>query len=210
MNCRLLVTLSGLVAVAGAALVPGSGADVAPLALMAVASAAEGKAGKSGGSPPLVVDKDAPLLLAEPTEAEKSAATKPARDIADNGPCFVCHLNYKEEPLAHQHAVRNVGCVKCHGKSYAHRNDENNITPPEIMVPPEKIDRACGKCHQTHDVPAVKVIACWLKRCGAKTDPKQIVCTDCHGRHRLKVRTVRWDKKTGKLIGHKRDRPTNP
>ena len=25
-------------------------------------------------------------------------------------------------------------------------------------------------------------------------------CTDCHGDHRLRLRTVRWDKKTGKLL----------
>ena len=35
------------------------------------------------------------------------------------------------------------------------------------------------------------------------TDPKQVVCTDCHGEHRLKVRSVWWDKSTGKLLGRK-------
>jgi hypothetical protein len=33
-----------------------------------------------------------------------------------------------------------------------------------------------------------------------KTDPKRIVCTDCHGEHRMKVRTVLWDKKSGTLL----------
>jgi len=33
-----------------------------------------------------------------------------------------------------------------------------------------------------------------------KTDPDKIVCTDCHGEHRMKVRTIIWDKKTGKLL----------
>ncbi len=31
-------------------------------------------------------------------------------------------------------------------------------------------------------------------------DGKMGVCTDCHGEHRLKVRTRRWDKETGKLV----------
>ena len=34
----------------------------------------------------------------------------------------------------------------------------------------------------------------------ANTDPKKVVCTDCHGEHRFKVRSVSWDKNTGKLL----------
>jgi hypothetical protein len=59
---------------------------------------------------------------------------------------------------------------------------------------------ACAKCHETHDAPAVEVIARWQERCPAKTDPKELVCMDCHGQHRLKFRTVWWNKKTGELI----------
>ena len=73
--------------------------------------AADGGSGKSSGPPPLVVDKDAPLLLEEPNRPEKSAVKKP---LADNAPCLVCHANYKAEPLAHRHARDNVGCVTCH------------------------------------------------------------------------------------------------
>jgi hypothetical protein len=32
---------------------------------------------------------------------------------------------------------------------------------------------------------------------------KDKVCTDCHGSHKLKVRTRMWDKETGKLIMEK-------
>jgi hypothetical protein len=45
-----------------------------------------------------------------------------------------------------------------------------------------------------------KVIARWIECRVARRDPKRIVCTDCHGNHRLKIRTVRWDRKTGKLL----------
>jgi hypothetical protein len=96
-----------------------------------------------------------------------------------------------------------VGCVKCHGPSYAHRDDENNATPPDVMYWPQRIDPACLECHETHDAPAKQVIAMWQKRCHGKTNPQQLVCTDCHGQHRLKFRTVWWDKKTGKLIVRK-------
>ena len=101
------------------------------------------------------------------------------------------------------HAKANVGCVKCHGQSVAHRNDEANVTPPEIMYSAAKIDAACRKCHDTHDAAATKVLARWQERCARRLDPKLIVCTDCHGEHRMKVRTVHWDKDTRKLLGAK-------
>jgi formate-dependent nitrite reductase cytochrome c552 subunit len=121
----------------------------------------------------------------------------------------VCHTNYQEEEMVTQHAVENVGCVKCHGDSLAHRNDENNTTPPDKMYPLTSIDRACMECHETHDAPARKVLARWRERCPAKNDPTLIVCTDCHGEHRLKHRTVRWDKATGKLLMEPQD-PAKP
>ena len=124
--------------------------------------------------------------------------------LAENQPCFVCHVNYQEEVLASGHAKGGISCVKCHGDSFAHRNDENNTTPPDIMVPAEGIEPLCVTCHMMHDVPAAKVIARWQERCPDKQDPLTIVCTDCHGQHRLKVRTVQWDKKTRTLL------PTKP
>jgi hypothetical protein len=150
--------------------------------------------------PPLVVDTGAPLLLDDPPEAAGYSTTPAALVVADNSSCFVCHANYMEEELATQHAVQNLGCENCHGKSIAHKNDENNTTPPDVMFPADKIDAACMQCHLTHDAPAAKVIARWRERCPDKTDPATIVCTDCHGNHRLKIRTVRWDKRTGKLL----------
>ena len=149
---------------------------------------------KTSSPPPLLIDAEEPLLLDEPKITTTSA------NKADNSACFVCHANYREEALASKHADAGMGCVDCHGNSYAHRNDENNTTPPETMYPDEKIDTACSYCHPTHDAPAQKVIARWQEQASKKTDPKKILCTDCHGKHRLAVRTVRWDKKTGKLI----------
>jgi len=154
--------------------------------------------GKSGGLPPLVVDRDQPLLLDDGPEKVEDPADK--GPMADNLACHCCHTNYKEEPLAVIHAKAEVGCVDCHGDSFAHRDDEDNVTPPDVMYPPEKIDAACQECHEKHDAPARKVLARWQERCPAKEDFNQIVCTDCHGRHRLPVRTVWWNKKTRKLI----------
>ncbi|HOW65842.1 MAG TPA: hypothetical protein P5186_23600 [Candidatus Paceibacterota bacterium] len=154
----------------------------------------------SKGPPPLVVDKNAPLLLDElPATNDLPPQKDPALN-ADNAACFVCHANFKGEALAQTHAQASMGCVDCHGKSFAHRNDENNTTPPEKMYPLETIDQACRACHPTHDVPAAKVVARAVERGLGKADPKAVVCTACHGHHRLTQRTVRWDKKTGKLL----------
>ena len=157
---------------------------------------------------------------------------------AENTACFVCHANYMAESLAGDHAGANIGCGHCHGHSIAHRNDENNTIPPEIMYPAEKIDPFCQGCHSTtHDIPPKKIITHWLehrkeeanpsctgchkeddvppekvvarwKERGldkAKTDPDEIVCTDCHGEHRMRIRTVIWDKKSGKLLRTNRE-----
>jgi hypothetical protein len=68
------------------------------------------------------------------------------------------------------------------------------------MYPADAIDSACVKCHETHDAPARKVLARFAQRCPGKQNLNEVICTDCHGDHRSKLRTVRWDKKTGKLI----------
>jgi len=128
----------------------------------------------------------------------------------DNDACYVCHGNYKTEEFVVYHGQDEVGCIDCHGESLDHRGDEDNITPPEKMYAPEGVGKTCGACHEDHDAPAAKVIARWQERCPTKTDPKTIVCTDCHGAHRLKFRTVWWDKKTGKLIIRKEGQRTKP
>ena len=171
--------------------------------LISVARAADEAGGKSGGPPPLVVNKDKPLLLLDgPAEGKKGSAPSD-EPKADNSACHCCHTNYETEWLAVTHAKADVGCIKCHGECLAHRDDEDNVTPPDIMYWPEKIGPACAKCHETHEAPATEVIARWQECCPAKEDPKTIVCTDCHGKHRLKFRTVWWDKKTRKMIVRK-------
>ena len=175
--------------------------------------------------PPLVVDKDAPLLLDEPVLLdEPTEVGNPVTEAeAKNATCYVCHANYAEEELAQWHAKQNIGCTDCHGESIGHKNDENHLTPPDRMYPSSEIDEACGKCHTGHDVPAIEIVRrwkerrgdtktdvlckeChekhdfpaaevvrnWQKRTGQKEQAEPIVCTDCHGDHRLKIRSVRY------------------
>ena len=138
---------------------------------------------------------DAPLLL---EELDEYAETRPAPKgpVADNSRCFVCHLNYDGEYLATVHQRGNISCERCHGASDAHCSDEDNITPPDVMFPKDKINVSCAECHKEEDVKKLKD----HQKFFAGT-AKEKYCNGCHGSsHRLKVRTRRWDKKTGKLI----------
>lgn len=121
---------------------------------------------------PLLLD-EAPLLLEDDDGGP----------VADNSRCHVCHINYGHEKLAVTHARADVGCEKCHGASDAHCSDEDNITPPDIMYPADKVNSFCKSCHPEG------------KLSGGKK-----YCTDCHGEHRLGHRTRVWDKATGELI----------
>ncbi len=147
--------------------------------------------------PPLELDTDEPLLLdasAKPATPAKQART------ADNSSCLVCHANFRKEALAASHASHEVSCTSCHGPSVAHRNDEANIIPPDIMISTEKLDAACARCHKSHDVEPRAVVVRFLEKSTGPPNLKSLVCTSCHGEHRLAVRTVRWDKRTGKLV----------
>jgi len=183
-------------------------AAVRHLCTLSTLEAAEPAPAKPSALPPLKVDRSAPLLLedAPPQTPARPKSKQGKLPVADNSACHVCHGNYDRESLALVHAKANVGCVKCHGESVAHRNDEDNITPPDVMFPLDRIDAGCLKCHETHDAPARKVIAVWQQRCPAKHDPAELVCTDCHGEHRLRFRTVWWDRGTGKLAMRKGER----
>ena len=108
----------------------------AAVLLAAVLMAAEKK---PGGLPPLKVGKDAPPLLDESAKP-KVAAKQHSGPVADNQSCLVCHTNYQGETMAVSHAQGNVGCVACHGQSLAHCNDEDNVTPPDIIYPANKIN----------------------------------------------------------------------
>jgi hypothetical protein len=147
-------------------------------------------------------DDEPPLMLTDGAGLEQFDGSG-----ADNSRCHVCHLNFAMEEVAVTHAKKDIGCADCHGDCDAHIDDESwatggTGTAPEIMYPQEQIDEACGECHDTHDAPADAVLQRWQDRCPEKTDVSSIVCTDCHGKHRLnpKLRKAWWDKKTGKPI----------
>ena len=127
------------------------------------------------------VDEEPLLLLDEAPAGEQSGTS--VGPVADNSRCYVCHVNYQEDDLTSIHAKADIGCERCHGASDAHCSDEDNITPPDIMYPAEKINSFCKSCHPK-----------------AQLGGGKKYCTECHGEHRLSHRTRKWDKATGKLI----------
>jgi excinuclease UvrABC ATPase subunit len=149
---------------------------------------------------------------------EQQADEEPAEEKAQeevfvaNLFCSACHYGFEEEELAFSHKLAGIGCERCHGESERHRSDEDNVTPPEIMYPKAKINPTCMMCHPRHQIRHVKHHETLLA--GAETifDPEidgsaaetaghEIYCTTCHARHhRIKVRTIRWNKATGELL----------
>ncbi len=115
---------------------------------------------------------------------------------ADNSYCFVCHTNFKEDSLATRHARKGIGCASCHGESDAHSADEDNLTAPDVMFAKEKIAPFCMNCHPRRKIARKREHKAILA--GTATENRH--CTDCHGTHRMAVRTRRWDKTTGELI----------
>lgn len=121
-------------------------------------------------------------------------AEPPQQQQADNSRCFVCHLNYEDELLAAKHAAGGIGCITCHGISSPHASDEDHATAPDTMYPRENINAACLKCHDGEK---------WKLHhpsLGEAAGGKGKVCTDCHGEHRLRIRSRHWDKTNGRLI----------
>ena len=136
-------------------------------------------------------------IVEQQTEVDIMEQQTEDRPAADNSFCYVCHLNYDGEQLTLDHERTGIACTKCHGQSLDHCNDENNITPPDIMYPKAKINSSCMNCHPRDKIGHEDAHQAVLS--GATTQQKQ--CTDCHGTdHHLSVRTVRWDKATGELL----------
>ena len=159
-------------------------------------SAAAGQPPAKASPPPLLIEDDeAPMLLNEATNAVTAFS---GADI--NAACFVCHGNFRTDPFVQAHSKTNIGCVKCHGESPEHVADEANLTPPEMMYWPSKIRISCVGCHPVHKAPAHEVLARWAERCPQKTNATFVVCTDCHGAHRMDVRSIVWDKRSGRLL----------
>ncbi|HEX42325.1 MAG TPA: hypothetical protein ENN81_09745 [Phycisphaerales bacterium] len=139
---------------------------------------------------------------------EPAVADPPQPRFTANPFCAACHAGFLDEPFAARHEKAGIGCERCHGESERHRSDENNLTPPELMFPPERINPTCMMCHPRQDIQRVSSHKSLLEGAAtifdtaAQSDPTQKqYCTDCHAKqHKMNLRTIHWNKATGELI----------
>ncbi len=125
---------------------------------------------------------DSPAADSETAEADDTEETNP---LGANAACYVCHIPFVREHISKVHLKAKVTCIKCHGLSAPHANDEDiGATKPDIVFKRGQVDAMCAKCHKTHDAPAKAVVARYLHRC--KSLKSAAVCTDCHGTHKIK------------------------
>ena len=169
---------------------------VLPAAVLVCVIGCRPRGQKTQQDQPLSLDSDEAASLLG-TLDDGAGSSPLSSSGGPNARCHVCHMNYAKEKLAVTHARAKVSCEKCHGHCNEHCSDEDNVTPPTVLFARSKIVPACMVCH------AVKALAKVDKHrpfLAGKAPAAKKVCTDCHGNHRLKVRTRRWDKLTGTLI----------
>ena len=105
--------------------------------------------------------------------------------LGANAACYVCHIPFVKEEMSKVHLKAKVTCIKCHGLSAAHANDEDvGATKPDIFFNRRQVDGMCVKCHKGHRAAARQVVARFIQR---RLSPElPAVCTDCHGTHKIK------------------------
>jgi hypothetical protein len=105
-----------------------------------------------------------------------SAQFDETNPLGANAACYVCHMMFVKEELSKTHLRAKITCIRCHGISAGHANDEDiGATPPDISFKRNQVNTMCLKCHESHDIGTEEV--------GAGKDPP--VCTDCHGGHKI-------------------------
>ena len=91
----------------------------------------------------------------EDTDSEDTPTIDP---MSTNATCYVCHIPFVREPISKVHFAAEVTCIKCHGLSADHANDEDiGATRPDITFKRNEIDAACRKCHGTIHGAGVKI-----------------------------------------------------
>ena len=126
------------------------------------------------------------VVLAFACRAPGTAATDP---LGPNAACYVCHMTFVREELSKTHLAARVGCIRCHGPSAPHANDEDiGATKPDVTYKRAQINPSCRTCHESHDAAPERVLARWqqvVKAKFASRPPPKPACTDCHGAHKI-------------------------
>ncbi|MFP4056059.1 MAG: cytochrome c3 family protein [Candidatus Brocadiia bacterium] len=115
-------------------------------------------------------------------EAQPPPEARAARAAKANYRCYECHIDFKGEELTTVHQRAGVTCVRCHGHSQPHIDDEVRATPADAVFRGKAMRVFCLTCHEPSDhgeVPAHAAEA-------MEAEPsKRRSCTECHGDHEL-------------------------
>jgi len=110
-------------------------------------------------------------------EADAAVQFDETNPLGANAACYVCHMTFVKEELSKTHLKAKITCVRCHGVSAGHANDEDiGATKPDVTFERDRVDAMCLKCHERRR-------QCQTKDAAPKAAP---VCTDCHDTHRIK------------------------
>lgn len=141
------------------------------------------------------------LLVAFLTTSGGAGAAEPAQgEKADNTACYVCHPGLKQELITTTHLAKGYGCVKCHGASTEHLQDEMQMTTPDVLYGRRQVDAMCTECHQfPHEDVEQEVkdfLAEWRGRSrpNGRTIYENSICTDCHGTHNIDTERDKADE----------------
>lgn len=94
--------------------------------------------------------------------------------------CTICHVDVADAFAASKHRRKGIDCIRCHGVSRRHIEDENNKVKPDRIFTRREIDRWCDGCHQG---------SCKHGE-GDKVLPAGVrwrTCGDCHGSHSARI-----------------------
>jgi hypothetical protein len=118
------------------------------------------------------------LLTACGPRPVSSGATAAAKA---NARCTECHLDFLEEGLTLTHQRAGVPCVRCHGHSQPHIDDEVRKTKADVTFRGPAMKVFCLTCHDPRDHHSQADHAA-----NATLPPaRRKACTQCHGEHEL-------------------------
>jgi len=98
-----------------------------------------------------------------------------------NAVCMECHIDFEEEEIVVVHGSRGVTCVRCHGPSRAHMEDEIRRTKADVTFRGRAMRPFCLTCHEPGEHRRVTKHAAEL----ARPPARRRACTACHGEHKL-------------------------
>jgi len=110
-----------------------------------------------------------------------------AEESADNGLCYVCHLDLQKEAITTSHLGEDIGCTDCHGRSAEHMHDEMLMTKPDQLFGRCEVNDLCGTCHDDAHEDVEDKVAAFLNQWRGRDRPNGRVITE------QSICTVPWD-----------------